>query len=562
MTNILSARNPSIGVVLGSEDAGPLELWIGVAEGALVQLDDLVVVEVPLAGEERVSFYGIVDIVRKRYEGAQFDSDAFRAAEGLLPVEVSYAAHVQVTRVDPEIFVPPQPGVEVRLARGPEFQRALFIDRMERKIAIGSTRAGEPVYANLEFLDGTRGAHASISGVSGVATKTSYASFLLYSLFHSQALGTETASTRALIFNVKGEDLLWLDKANTRLDAKLEAEYRALGLPAGAFESVGFFAPARRQSKVLMPEVGSRHEGVRAYAWTLRELARERLLHFAFADASNAQSPLSFLVYRLESVLERAARDGAPDDPWLKLEGQTLTSFDDLVELLDTDALDKMIGKAAAAGTLDAFRRRLHGAAQHMGHLVRGDREAVGHGIDWQANHVTVVDIHTLHDTAQMFVVGVLLKRMMQAKEQSGMSRPLMFIVLDELNKYAPRSGGSPIQDVLLDIAERGRSLGMCLLGAQQTASEVERRIVANAAMKVVGRLDAAEAERSEYGFLTRVARQRASMLSPGTMIVTQPELPTPVLLKFPFPSWATRQSEVRQERGGKDPFGRTSGAS
>jgi len=55
-------------------------------------------------------------------------------------------------------------------------------------VAIGLTRTGEVVFANLEFMDGTRGAHVSISGISGVATKTSYATFLLYSLFHSQAL--------------------------------------------------------------------------------------------------------------------------------------------------------------------------------------------------------------------------------------------------------------------------------------------------------------------------------------------------------------------------------------
>jgi DNA helicase HerA-like ATPase len=193
-----------------------------------------------------------------------------------------------------------------------------------------------------------------------------------------------------------------------------------------------------------------------------------------------------------------------------------------------------------------------------MGHLVRVDRETTRHRIAWQANQITVVDIHTLHDTAQMFVVGVLLKRMMQDKETQGTSRPLVFVVLDELNKYAPRSGWSPIQDVVLDIAERGRSLGVCLFGAQQTASEIERRVISNAAMKVVGRLDAAEAERGEYGFLTRVARQRATMLSPGSMIVTQPEIPTPVLLKFPFPAWATRQSEVREEDDGEDPFART----
>ena len=80
-----------------------------------------------------------------------------------------------------------------------------------------------------------------------------------------------------------------------------------------------------------------------------------------------------------------------------------------------------------------------------------------------------------------MFVVGVLLKRMLDEKEAQGTARPLVFVVLDELNKYAPREGWSPIREVLLDIAERGRSLGVSLFGAQQTASEVERRVLANA---------------------------------------------------------------------------------
>jgi uncharacterized protein len=557
MPDPVAATNAAVGVVLGSMDAGPLEFWVGVSEQAVVQLDDLVVADVTLSNGEVVSFFGIVDIVRKRYEGAQFDSDAFRASEGTLPVQVSYAAHIQVTRVDPEIFVPPQPGNEVRIVRGIEFQRALFIDRMEKKVAIGTTRTGEPVFANVEFMDGTRGAHASISGISGVATKTSYATFLLYSLLHSNVLASDATNTRAVIFNVKGEDLLWLDKPNTRIRAPLIEEYRKLDLPAGPFQSVGFFAPARRHGDVIMPEVGSRHEGIQAYVWSLRQFAIDHLLRFAFAESGDARSQLSFVIHRVERQLERAARAGDPNDPGFVVDDTRLRSFDDLVELLDGDALDRMIPNAAA-GTLDAFRRRLHAAAQHMGHLVRGDRETARHRIDWQAHQTTVVDIHTLHDTAQMFVVGVLLKRMMQDKEIQGTARPLVFVVLDELNKYAPRSGWSPIQDVVLDIAERGRSLGVCLFGAQQTASEVERRIMANAAMKVVGRLDAAEAERSEYGFLTRVARQRATMLSPGSMIVSQPEIPTPVLLKFPFPAWATRQSEVRYDGPQEDPFART----
>ena len=168
-----------------------------------------------------------------------------------------------------------------------------------------------------------------------------------------------------------------------------------------------------------------------------------------------------------------------------------------------------------------------------------------------------MVDIHALHATAQLFVVGVLLKRMMEQKEQQGGSRPLVFVVLDELNKYAPREGWSPLHGVLLDIAERGRSLGVSLFGAQQTASEVERRIVGNAALKVVGRLDAAEAERSEYGFLTRVGRVRATLLRPGSMIVAQPEIPMAILLRFPFPSWATRRDEAAASDRDRDPFAR-----
>ena len=66
---------------------------------------------------------------------------------------------------------------------------------MERKLPIGLSRDGEPVYANLEFLDGTRGAHVNISGISGVATKTSYATFLLYSLFTSGVLATRRTPT-------------------------------------------------------------------------------------------------------------------------------------------------------------------------------------------------------------------------------------------------------------------------------------------------------------------------------------------------------------------------------
>ena len=178
------------------------------------------------------------------------------------------------------------------------------------------------------------------------------------------------------------------------------------------------------------------------------------------------------------------------------------------------------------------------------------------HRVDFERAQVTVVDLHNLNDRAKRFVVGVVLRRAFERKERSGQARPLQFVVLDELNKYAPRDGSSPIKEILLDVAERGRSLGIVLIGAQQTASEVERRIVANSAIRVVGRLDSAEAGRGEYGFLPPVQRQRATIVKPGTMLVSQPELPVPLVVQFPFPAWATRSGEagstlVGRSRGG-----------
>ena len=60
---------------------------------------------------------------------------------------------------------------------------------------MGIGRDGVPVYLNADFLDGTRGAHVSISGISGVATKTSFATFLLYSVFRSGRARAATRST-------------------------------------------------------------------------------------------------------------------------------------------------------------------------------------------------------------------------------------------------------------------------------------------------------------------------------------------------------------------------------
>src|SRR5262245_31720757 len=174
-----------IGKVLGTQDAQPLDFWIAVSPDQVVQLDDVVFVTRDLPDKRKISLYGVVDIVKARHEGARFDTDVFLSEQGVFPLGHSTIAHVSVTRVEPEIFVPPLPGQPVLRAAGADRDQALFFDSMQKKFALGLSRDQEVVYGNLEFLDGSRGAHINISGISGVATKTSYATFLLYGLFHS-----------------------------------------------------------------------------------------------------------------------------------------------------------------------------------------------------------------------------------------------------------------------------------------------------------------------------------------------------------------------------------------
>jgi DNA helicase HerA-like ATPase len=542
-------NNEPIGRVIGTEDSTPLEFWVAVAENQFLQLDDVVALERRLPSGETVSIYGIVTQVRARHEGARFDSDVFLIESGVLPAQVSQAARIVATRFEPEIFVPPLPGQEVRRARGQERERALFFDGMDaaKRLVAGLSRDEEPIYVNLEFLDGTRGAHVNISGISGVATKTSYASFLLYSLFHSKVLGDDGLNTKAIVYNIKGEDLLFLDHANSRIDAKERRKYEKLGLPAEPFGSVELWAPPRRADRSAAPDVATRHAGVRSYFWTIAQFCRESLLPFLFADAEDDQKQYTLIVHNVAARL----RDFEPlGDGGVSIEGRQVRTFFELARLVaehveDESTRARWAGPAMGQGTVNAFVRRLYGAVSHVEHLVRGDiPQAERHAIRREAQ-VTVIDLHNLNDRAKRFVVGVTLRRAFEEKERSGLAKPLLFVVLDELNKYAPRDGTSPIKETLLDVAERGRSLGIILIGAEQTASEVERRIIANSAIRVVGRLDTAEAARDEYGFLPAIHRQRATIVKPGTMILSQPELPVPLVTQFPFPSWATRRSEA-----------------
>ncbi|HEX4704066.1 MAG TPA: ATP-binding protein [Pseudonocardiaceae bacterium] len=552
----LVTSRESVGLVVGTVAASPLEFSVAVAPDQFLQLDDVVVTERPLPDGTIVRIAGVVTNVEAGHEGARFASDVFLIDQGALPAEVSEVAEVSVTRVEPEVYVPPRPGTPARRATGTERDSALYFDTMAAaKVPVGLGRDGQPVFLNFEFVDGTRGGHVSISGVSGIATKTSFATFLLHSIFNCGVLRGEAHNTTALIFSVKGEDLLFLDYTNSRLTPEQREKYALLGLPATSFGNVQVFAPPRAGDPTGTPDVRARDKAVSPFYWTLWDFCEQELLTFVFADGEDERAQYTMLIGQVAARLRRDAvkvgNDGAVTiNGVAAANGGPLRTLDQLVgliedELGEEDTRRDWVSGSTSTGSVNAFLRRLRSAVRPLSAIVRGDLGHRGdHSVTTSKAQVTVVDLHNLPDRAQRFVVGVALRQEFRRKEMQGTARPLMFVVLDELNKYAPRDGDSPIKQILLDVAERGRSLGVILIGAQQTASEVERRIVANCSIRVAGRLDSAEASRPEYGFLPPAQRQRATLAKPGTMFVAQPDIPVPLAIEFPFPAWATRPGE------------------
>jgi len=427
---------------------------------------------------------------------------------------------------------------------------------METKIPAGLSQDGLPVYINYNFINGKDGAHISISGMSGVATKTSYSLFLINSIIQKSQ-----DKPKFVIFNVKGKDLLFLDKENVRFKEEDKKKFDIMGLEPKPFKDVAFYCPPEKPDS--QNPMGAARYDVDKYGFSMKDFASERLLKYMFVENDQEISNLNFIIDRIASKLYELSKtnDTLIDDK----AGREIKDLDDLHELLqevyddkdnDKERYYSWFGRNTSSQSIEAFLRRFAFGKKYIRNLIKKETSTHIKNITKEflenMHTLNVIDISDLHSVGKMFVVGVILDKIFKQREESGVSDPKIFVLLDELNKYAPKEGWSPIKDTLLDIAERGRSLGVILIGAQQTASEVEKRIVANSAIKVVGRLDTAELSGEQYGFLSKSLKQRVSMLKKGSMVLYQPDIPTPTVVSVPMPPWATRKEEVKDDEESK----------
>lgn len=160
---------------------------------------------------------------------------------------------------------------------------------------------------------------------------------------------------------------------------------------------------------------------------------------------------------------------------------------------------------------------------------------------------VMVIDIARLDDNAQSFVFGSVARAIYDMKLGSERNdipdKVIMFV--DELNKYAsndvPKS--SPILKQLLDIAERGRSLGIVLLGVEQFRSAIHDRVKGNCATQAYGRTNAIEVSKPDYRYIPKVYQNMMTRLTPGEYIISNPALRSLINVRFPHPAYKQYQN-------------------
>ncbi len=115
---------------------------------------------------------------------------------------------------------------------------------------------------------------------------------------------------------------------------------------------------------------------------------------------------------------------------------------------------------------------------------------------------------------------------------------------MDELNKYAPSgSKESPITQQVLDVAERGRSLGVILISAQQFMSAVHPRVTGNSATKIIGRTGSSEVNAPDYRFLDQDIRSSVTRLTKGDLLISHAVYRQPVKVTFPRAAYRQQQS-------------------
>ena len=487
--------------------------------------------------------------------------------EPTLRVGMNYV-EASVSFNDKNLYTPVHNNAPVYLASASEITLALGLDKIQNPLVCGSLKMYEgtsdeivlPVNLNSKFILGKEGAHLNISGISGLASKTSYAMFLMKSI-QDQYLKNPVDSEENVafvIFNVKGRDLMAIDRPNDFSEdpageqVRVYKEYKELGLNTEPFRQVKYFIPysselsAKQSTYLPKADVAEyiREGQLLKFKYSYED--DKESLEMLFADIDDPQQTMEAIISKIidetdpdfgngsittwQGFREKVDELSQKSQPQPK--GQTRTSSE--ISVLSWRKFKRIVNKATKNDDMFANRANI---SNHECRLA----DAIKH---ISSNDVYVIDIAKLPEDKQAFVFGDAVRTIYNLKlgeydGEQGINPPSRIVVfIDELNKYASKDTPktSPILREILDVTERGRSLGVVLFGAEQFRSNIHQRVTGNCSTHAYGRTNSIETATKDYGSLPSTYKNMLTRLEQGDYLIQNPIFRSLLKIHFPKP--------------------------
>ena len=515
--------------------------------------------------------YGVIEDIAHITDAASFltnfissDFGDVNAEENTLRVGMNYVNAKVVCNTE-NIYIPLQSNAKVMLATAEEINYALGLNDIRNPLVCGylemyeGTKGCEkvtlPVNLNSKFIIGPEGAHLNISGISGLASKTSYAMFLLKAIQDSymkkDPQNEDEDSVAFVLFNVKGKDLLAIDQLNDFSDERNPeqarkdtfAKYEKLGLAAEPFKNVQYYYPysipkTRHWNTYMTPEEvedNIKKKKAKKYKYIYKYDKENLDLMFANIDDST-QTMESIISY----IMSGQGKFNQVSD-WQEF-------LEAVKEKCSTETSGK--DKEIPVASWRKFYRIINKSITDNKIFARDIREdegetRIGDALKYiKKNEVHVIDIAKLSEDKQAYVFGDAIRtiydlQLGQYAGEEGVNPPSRVVIfIDELNKYASKETpkNSPILRQVLDVAERGRSLGVVLFAAEQFRSAIHDRVTGNCSTHAYGRTNSIEVTKSDYKSIPSVYKTMMTRLKQGEYIIQNPIFRSLLNIKFPKP--------------------------
>ena len=515
--------------------------------------------------------YGVIEDIAHITDANSFLTNFISSDFGDVDVEVNTLrvgmnyVTAKVACNDKNIYIPLQNNAKVMLASAEEINYALGLNGIRNPLVCGYLEMYEgteghkkvtlPVNLNSKFIIGPEGAHLNISGISGLAAKTSYAMFLMKSIqdryLYKAATEDDEDSVAFVMFNVKGKDLLAIDEFNDFSDdknpekarEKVFKQYENLNLTPEPFKNVHYYYPfsisktAHWNTYLSSEEVDDKIQTGKGKMYKyIYEYDKDNLdLMFANVDDST-QTMDSIITY----IMSGQGKFGS------------ITTWQEFLECVkekctpEKNSTDKEIAVTSWRKFYRIINKSITDNRIFANRIVEQSGETrLGDSLKYiKKNEVHVIDIAKLSEDKQAYVFGDVIRtiydlQLGQFDGDANVNPPSRIVIfIDELNKYASKETpkNSPILRQVLDVAERGRSLGVVLFAAEQFRSAIHDRVTGNCSTHAYGRTNSIEITKSDYRSVPEVYKTMMTRLNQGEYIIQNPIFRSLLNIKFPKP--------------------------